>query len=460
MEDARPVGDGGVVRLSQWDVVVNSQVGRLKPYHVRAGGWRAALFVIGANASASAADCPTATLLPPDPRVVGALRECAQVPYRPISRPQSRPPSLTRSCAVRARCAQRQHGHRADQHSRAAGGDLTLYKVADAPPRRVPPLLSCPELRRPPIDPPATSPSGDLPRPGQVAAFGLASFDFALFLDVDVTLLPFDDIGAAARRWAAARALLTAGNASTPAARWPTFIANADQASPVNAGLWLVRPSAALLGAALHVLKRCRFNTTHGWELAGPPRQLLRQHPMRHPDGKAATTDLGDRPATTLAARHDKWDFLGADIDQGFLWYFFYVRRPRGALFRYSRGASRALHWYGKGWSKPWNICEPSRTTVGYGYALADQRPAAEEAAEAAEPLGSPPPQLDSRAPWELGRAYAYLHYSHLLGAGGVRASPCARRQWAFRRAVEDDERFYDLPGEKVGMTVPFFAVW
>ena len=154
--------------------------------------------------------------------------------------------------------------------------------------------------------------------------------------------------------------------------------------------------------------------------------------------------------------RHDKWDFLGADIDQGFLWYFFYVRRPRGALFRYSRGASRALHWYGKGWSKPWNICEPSRTTVGYGYALADQRPAADEAAE---PLDSPP-QLDSRSPWELGRAYAYLHYSNLLGAGGARASPCARRQWAFRRAVEDDERFYDLPGEKVGMTVPFFAVW
>ena len=47
----------------------------------------------------------------------------------------------------------------------------------------------------------------------------------------------------------------------------------------------------------------------------------------------------------------DKWSFVNANADQGFLWYFFFVRRSYGTWASPSR-RWRVLHYYGG--DKPW----------------------------------------------------------------------------------------------------------
>ena len=154
--------------------------------------------------------------------------------------------------------------------------------------------------------------------------------------------------------------------------------------------------------------------------------------------------DLADQPKQTVAARRYRdWRFVAADTDQGFLWYLFYIRRPVGAYFRLSEARSKALHWYLQ--PKPWLI--GTNPTRGKDFSLSAGNQ-------------SVAPDLSQLSPWELARAYAYLKYSTRTGGGAAPTGSCARRMWEFRRAIEDDTRFEDLPSAGLGSGVPFFPLW
>jgi hypothetical protein len=91
--------------------------------------------------------------------------------------------------------------------------------------------------------------------------FALSAYDLLLFADVDLELVP-----------------LAEHEPSWSAAAWQRFFerfmnrphlriaVDPDAYSPLNGGLMLIRPSAALYDEGLGVLRACRFNTSHGWE--------------------------------------------------------------------------------------------------------------------------------------------------------------------------------------------------
>ena len=107
----------------------------------------------------------------------------------------------------------------------------------------------------------------------------------------------------------------------------------------------------------------------------------------------------------------------------------------QGAFFRWRANRHKVLHW--RGTPKPWLLAPP-------WHALVES--------------GTPQP-LARLAPWELSRAYAYLGGATMLSGGAASATPCARRLWAFRRAIEDDHRFHDLPPFN-RRELPAVAVW
>ena len=155
------------------------------------------------------------------------------------------------------------------------------------------------------------------------AAVQLTRYEFVLFADSDVSLVPEGGLARTAARWAQMAPPLR--NVS-----WPELLSHADSMSPMNGGVWLVRPSAARYATGLRVLHRCKFNSSHGWDHVGPPRSLGLA--FKHADGTRVSDDTGDPPWQSDAYRRDDWAFVGADSDQGF---FFYVKlqRAEGRFF-------------------------------------------------------------------------------------------------------------------------------
>jgi hypothetical protein len=265
--------------LVQWCERVRLFVDALK-VHV---GFKADVLVISPAGEDERADCPFATFIGLDWRVAVAMKAC------------------------RARASD----HPA-QHSNLAGTDPVMQKLL---------------------------------------VLNLVRYDFVLFADADVDLLPEETLPREAAEhvarliaqpsysWRHSRSHAPMESAAvmdlaTRGEPWWEFAGNADSSSPVNAGLFLVRPSAALFKQALEVLSYCRFTTTHGWDYVGRPRALTFN--ILHPDGEVGRADTRDgeivnNPNATDAIRWNKWSFAGADIDQGILWHLFYLRRRRAA---------------------------------------------------------------------------------------------------------------------------------
>ena len=262
---------------------------------------------------------------------------------------------------------------------------------------------------------------------------GWTHFDWVVFADSDVMLMPVEtEVHDVAARWAR-----MAGGGAGGVAPGVRFVSSGDHSAPVNAGLWIVRPSESDFREGLGVLRRCRFNDTHGWELAGPPRALgLR--PI-HADGASVCggarggtcldvrrgPDLGDNPVGNDAYRQNKYGdgaFVGADIDQGFFWYVYYARLQAGAYFRYHSNKHKAEHWYGSG--KPWEVVRGGTTGVRSAHVSG------------------------------LSYAYSWLIRATALkpGAGGE----CTAYGTRLRRAIESDPRFPTLAFKNA----PFFPIW
>jgi hypothetical protein len=193
--------------------------------------------------------------------------------------------------------------------------------------------------------------AGTHPVMQKLLVLNLVRYDFVLFADADVDLIPEETLPREAAEhvarliaqlsysWRHSRShgpmeAAAVMDLATQREPWWEFAGNADSSSPVNAGLFLVRLAAALFKQALEVLSYCRFTTTHGWDYVGRPRALTFN--ILHSDGEVGRADtrdgeIVDNPNASGAIRQNAWSFAGANIDQGILWYLFYLLRRRAA---------------------------------------------------------------------------------------------------------------------------------
>ena len=167
-------------------------------------------------------------------------------------------------------------------------------------------------------------------------AHALTRYELVLVLDMDVLVMPQSiQVRKVQQRWALMAPQLLGAVANVNGTR---VLAHPDvTGSPFHGGLVLLRPDIATYQAGLDVLERCRMNSTHGWELVGPPHRLTIPAP-RHLDGSLAA-HVGNR------WKRD-WRFTGAAVDQGHWYYMLYVRTDHGRYFRV--GSNRhhpALHF-------------------------------------------------------------------------------------------------------------------
>ena len=107
------------------------------------------------------------------------------------------------------------------------------------------------------------------------------------------------------------------------------LLANGDHSSPVNAGVWIVKPSMEEYRRGISLLKR-EFNLSHGFTGCRPD-----QLPLRFKD-------------SSKMFRKNTWDFVAGNADQGLLTAVYYLadkmRRPNGTL--------RVHHFWAK--QTPW----------------------------------------------------------------------------------------------------------
>ena len=106
----------------------------------------------------------------------------------------------------------------------------------------------------------------------------------------------------------------------------------ADHSSPVNAGFMLVQPSTSLYDEGVQVLRRARYNATHGWGLIGSPFEAIRAE-----DDAWRTS-----PGWLEMLNRSSWaGFVHGSLDQGLFFYMFRVLHRAGADLSLTDCASR-----------------------------------------------------------------------------------------------------------------------
>ena len=198
----------------------------------------------------------------------------------------------------------------------------------------------------------------------KLQTLGFTGFDALLFSDNDLMLLGEDD-----------NATTIAQVRAAWSHRLPTFLADGqaellgapDWSAPINAGLWLVKPSAALYQAALGVLRRNQWSVAEGYDLVGRPTSFfggINAH-CNHPEALFGSQWFVN----------DDWHCVGCGTDQGLLFYIPHVLR-HGA-YRQSDGCPApemgycsannrtwghtVKHWWAH--PKPWELPEDSLHT-------------------------------------------------------------------------------------------------
>ena len=173
-------------------------------------------------------------------------------------------------------------------------------------------------------------------------------------------------------------------------------------------GLWtLGRPSRALYEEGLALLRRGLWNTTHGFNLAGQPRQHFARRPA-----------LRARMRHTTMYRQDTWNIAFGDCDQGFLFHMFYLHEPSGGTGP-----------IGVDFDEPPDglKCGPMRPD------------------ELADTTGRCPHTArhywGPKKPWQLerdnrGRVAHYLAHTNFSGAAAAGESACAARFAAWARTL------------------------
>ena len=212
--------------------------------------------------------------------------------------------------------------------------------------------------------------------------FGMTEYDAVLFADLDIDVMPAHTPDRAARapavakEWASALPALLrrrrnggggggiggkgggggatggngggAGGVGGGGGSSVRAIVNPDPKSAINGGMLLVLPDAALYRDGVRVMRAGFHGPVEGWNRTGTPAALLASRTLRHRSGGVVA--YGGAPARVDNAY---WDFVGADIDQGFLVYMLLARHAGAARFADRSGAHQVEHFFGPG-EKPW----------------------------------------------------------------------------------------------------------
>ena len=171
----------------------------------------------------------------------------------------------------------------------------------------------------------------------------MVEYDYIFYLDLDVDML-----GIVPAQVANAVTYL-AGRAAQPCA----ISAGSDWASLVNTGVMLFRPSAAHYREMLALLQTGKFGGSTwngtGFGMSGTPKSLMNASQL---------VDFKRRSSDSRMWRHDSWDTIAGDSDQGlFSWYGLragvcYGRRIRVSHFWWQWKPFNCKRWVLYAWGK------------------------------------------------------------------------------------------------------------
>lgn len=184
------------------------------------------------------------------------------------------------------------------------------------------------------------------------------------------------------------------------------LVASADAHSPINTGALLLRPDVRTHALGERVLARGTFNTTHGFDLAGQPRALLRAALPDHATWRK-------RYWASHMVRDDTWDFVGSNADQG-LFSYVYLFLLRGAVRKahHKRTCPEYRLWHFWGNLKPWRLA--AQTMCLPYMQFLDMQGANTSAAMASKSRSTSSDRSTSRCTeWLLARRQAYLRQAN-----------------------------------------------
>ena len=173
------------------------------------------------------------------------------------------------------------------------------------------------------------------------ALWSLTAYDAILFADIDVDLYPerLSHMGRAVRDEWEERLPQFLGTGAR-------LVGRPDFSSPINGGLFVLRPDEALYRDGLRVLSTS-FDETTGWNRSGSPIDLLGNRPLFHTDGTRLM--YRGRPASI---DHEAWSWVCAEVDQGLFVYMLLARRD-AARYALGRGTFGVDHFWSRQ-AKPW----------------------------------------------------------------------------------------------------------
>ena len=193
----------------------------------------------------------------------------------------------------------------------------------------------------------------------KIALFSLETqYRLVLYADLDIDLAVRPLTPAA---WQSSTRALLASRAH--------FVGLFDHSTPVNGGLWLVRPTCQMFDQAASLLESGRWSKQRGFDYIGSPREVSaanrsrtrelverlaagagccgvfcgcyfcgsrrRRRPLiaaplrtRAPGSGASLFKVEGTINSTQYYASNSWDFVNGALDQGLLWYLFYLKNP------------------------------------------------------------------------------------------------------------------------------------
>jgi len=162
-----------------------------------------------------------------------------------------------------------------------------------------------------------------------------------LFLDSDVDAAWYASAASLRRLGLAAKLDAFARDAACDLCATP------DHSTPVNTGVMLLKPSAAIYEEGLAVLRTLAFNKTNGFNHSGPVRQAIEPTIEALPSERARLRLRG-----SAAYVDNTWNFICGDADQG-LFTTVYLARHRRFCTPIGTRPAMVHHFWAS--DKPWH---------------------------------------------------------------------------------------------------------
>ena len=272
-------------------------------------------------------------------------------------------------------------------------------------------------------------------------AVSLAAYDVVIFADADLELVPVADTVPALAREAWRRTILALHASPT------MLVCNPDPRSPLNGGLMLLKPSAAVYAEGVRALQTARFDPVAGWGDDARGAAAVRPYRLGAPAAERAPSAFPRRKARSAASRRKQfaphgswgpdspWAFTGAgSSDQGLLFYVYFARRLRGAYGGVAnKSASLRLPYTRHWWAgfKPW----------------LEFRERLQYARSSKRWLGWHPKKNDGENSLHLAQFYDYVVREHAEpgdapSEAAARPPRCVELQRRLRREIEAYSRF------------------